>query len=88
MDTIARDTLLQVNTALEQKIDTVLQDNKYARRLPIFDEFLFSYSKPIQRDAYETMIRQGYYFGKKAATVTTPDQCTVMRGSTSPITSF
>jgi hypothetical protein len=42
MDDVARSTLYETNTALENKIDKLLIDEKYAKRIPIFDEILTS----------------------------------------------
>jgi hypothetical protein len=41
-DEIARTTLREANDALSKQIDQILIDNKYARRIPIFDEVQFS----------------------------------------------
>lgn len=38
MDEIARSTLREANNAIEKQIDTLLIEEKYARRIPILDE--------------------------------------------------
>lgn len=62
MDDVARSTLYESNTALEKKIDSLLTDQKYAKRIPIFDEILTASGIPIDRANAFTNISQNYVF--------------------------
>ena len=81
MDEIARSTLREANNALEKQIDTLLIDQKYARRIPILDEITLWYGTT-DRNSADMSISQNYMFGKKSTEINDPLQCTIARGST------
>ncbi len=78
MDEIARSTLRETNNVLEKKIDMLLMGNKYARRIPIFDE-VQSGSGTNDRNSPFTTISQNYFFGKKSTEIQDPLECTIAR---------
>jgi len=69
MDDVARSTLYETNTALENKIDKLLIDGKYAKRIPILDEILTSSWIPIDRANAYTNISQNYFFWKQSLSI-------------------
>ncbi|MBC7503535.1 VCBS repeat-containing protein [Candidatus Gracilibacteria bacterium] len=87
MDEIARSTLREANNAIEKQIDTLLIDQKYARRIPILDEISLG-SGTTDRNSLHMSILQNYMFGKKSTEINDPLQCTIARGSTGTITEF
>ncbi len=77
MDEIARSTLKSANDALMESIDKGIRDGNMAKKIPIFDSVT---SSGITYD--------NYFFGKKSATITKPEQCTLARGSNIVTTQF
>ncbi len=88
MDDVARSTLYESNTALEKKIDSLLTDQKYAKRIPIFDEILTASGIPIDRANAFTNISQNYVFWKQSTAIRNPLDCTIARGSMWSVTDF
>lgn len=85
MDEVALSTLKEANAALETAIDTQITSGNYARKLVLFDKLVQTVSGvtldgvayPTKNPYYKTY--EGYYFGKKSSTLTSPDQCTIAR---------
>ena len=79
MDEMARSTLYEANTALENKIDSIITDGKFARRIPIFDEVQTSTGLPLSWTSRLNVISQNYAFGRKSTTILEPLDCTIAR---------
>lgn len=92
MDQMARSTLYTANTALMNSIDFTLQNNKYAKKIPIFDTL--KKRLPVEVDGsieyvqtsgyihgFNEFSYQNYFFGAKSQTIKNPSQCTIARGS-------
>lgn len=62
MDELARSALYEANVALEKKIDSIIVDNKYARRIPIFDEIRYASGHALNWNSSYTTILQNYAF--------------------------
>ncbi len=87
MDDIAQTTLREANSAVEQRIDTILVNNNYARRIPIFDELQLG-NGTNDRNSLFTTITQNYFFGKRSTEIHDPLQCTVSRGANDTVREF
>lgn len=79
MDELARSALYEANVALEKKIDSIIVDNKYARRIPIFDEVQSASGFPLNWNSQHTDISQNYAFGQRSTEIRTPLDCTIAR---------
>lgn len=85
-DEIATQRLKEINSAIETAIDKKITDNSYARPIIIFNGVSQKDSAlPLDTDMHEY---KNYFFGKEAATITDPYQCTIARGSRGVIDTF
>ena len=84
MDTIARSTLLEANNALMDSFEKTIGEKKIAKRIPIFDSVQTGNASNSRAPKAYT----NYFFGQKAATLQSPMQCSIARGSTGSITEF
>lgn len=91
MDEVARSTLREANDAMQDAIDSVLNENGYAKRIPIFDRIETSsgvpltwpdpLSSPTQPITEWPKIYNNYFFGSMSTWVTSPEQCSIARWS-------
>lgn len=85
-DEIAMQRLKEINSAIETAIDKKITDNGYARPIVLFNGvWQKDGNLPLDTDMHEY---KNYYFGREAATITDPYQCTIARGSSGTIDTF
>ncbi len=87
-DEVARSTLKEANTTLQESIDKVLIDGKIAKRIPIFDRIETSSGVPISTATGTLDIYDNYFFGEKSSNINDPAQCTLARGSNKMASDF
>lgn len=87
-DEVAMQILQTTNNALETGIDATIGKNNYARRIVLLDQVNHVIPLPEGSSANPGGVYKNYYFGKEAATITSPEQCTIARGSSGTITLF
>ena len=82
MDEVANNILKTANDALEKSIDQGLRDMRAVRKIPIFESVNSGFGFG-QRLNYTN-----YFFGNEAVHITSPEMCTIARGSTGTVTPF
>lgn len=84
MDEVAVSMLKEGNTALEQAIDNQIKSANYPKKAVIFDKIAYKINATPNvygngSTNWYNKIYNGYFFGKKSAEITLPDQCTIAR---------
>jgi hypothetical protein len=88
MDIVARSTIKEANTALQNAIDKTLIDGKMIKKIPLFDSIESSFAVPLWSATWSLKAYHNYILWNKTETIVSPNQCTLARGSLSGSSDF
>lgn len=89
MDEVSLRTIKEANDGIEKAIDQMIEEKNYARKIVIFDRlektqtgYTSSWGAFIPFSPSQIPFQKkylGYFFGKQAKDVSTPEDCTIAR---------